>query len=88
MIASPRLVLEVFMELGENELRELRNGAFSEATTGSGTIVQSSVNGSSFTFSAPSFLSKMEIIQFAQLALKYKTLGITSPLSRTTASFA
>lgn len=81
-------MLRVFLARGVNELTALRDGAFTEATGSGGTLIRSTVNGSSFEFSVGSMLSKTEIIQFAQLALDHKSAGFSAPLGRTTARFA
>jgi len=73
------------------ELRALRDGAFTLAanTTGQGTLVSSSVNGSSFSFSLPNLatLSPLALMTLAQLALDHKAVGFCRPVTKTTVRF-
>ena len=86
-MASPRLIVAIFMEKSTNQLIALRDQAFTASTTGQGVLVRSQVNGSSFEFAVPSVLTPLEIAEYAQLALDHKAAGITRPASRTTARF-
>lgn len=73
------------------ELRALRDGAFNLAANinGQGTLVSSSVNGSSFSFSLPNAatLSPLNVMMLAQLALDHKAAGFCRPTTRTTVRF-
>lgn len=87
MIAAPQVLLSVFLQLDVAALRALRDSQFDIVQSGSGVLISSSVNGSSFSFSVPSSLSPMQILTFAQLALDYKARGICAPVTRTQAIF-
>jgi len=80
-------MLQVFLSRGVNELTAMRDGAFKDATEGGGTVIRSTVNGSSFEFAPGSMLTRGEIVQFAQLALNHKAKGLTAPMGSTTATF-
>jgi len=88
MIAAPQVILSVFLQLDVAALRALRDSQFDLVQAGSGVLVSSSVNGSSFQFSVPSNLNPMQILTFAQLALDYKARGLCSPVTRTQAIFS
>jgi hypothetical protein len=88
MIAAPQVLLSVFMQLDVAALRALRDSQFDLVQAGSGVLVSSSVNGSSFSFSVPSNLNPMQILTFAQLALDYKARGLCAPVTRTQAIFS
>lgn len=87
MIAAPQVILSVFLQLDVAALRALRDSQFDVVQSGTGVLVSSSVNGSSFNFSVPSSLNPMQILTFAQLALDYKARGLCSPVTRTQALF-
>lgn len=87
MIAAPQVLLSVFLQLDVAALRALRDSQFDIVQSGSGVLISSSVNGSSFSFSVPSSLNPMQILTFAQLALDYKARGICAPVTRTQAIF-
>jgi hypothetical protein len=82
---NPALTLRLFMTLGVNELTTLRDSAFADMKKGVGSLVRSSVNGSSFEFAQA--MSPQEIAQFAQLAIEYKAAGLTRGVTRTVAAF-
>lgn len=88
MIAAPQVILSVFLQQDVAALRALRDNQFDIVQAGSGVLVSSSVNGSSFSFSVPSSLTPMQILTFAQLALDYKARGLCSPVTRTQAIFS
>lgn len=87
MDAPVTVVLNVFLQQDVASLRALRDSAFDAVSSGDGTLVSSSVNGSSFTFSIPSMLSKVQVLAMAQMALDYKARGICRPVTRTQALF-
>jgi len=75
------------MRRTEAELTKLVDSSFTSISQGSGTLIKSTVNGSSFEFAVPSMLSPMEIAGFALQALDHKQNGITAPITRTSARF-
>jgi hypothetical protein len=84
---SPRLIVSLFMRRDVHELRALVDGNFDTVKSGAGMMVSSSVNGSAFSFYAPTMLSPLEVAQFALMALDHKEAGWCGPTDRTTARF-
>lgn len=91
MQTTPRLLLNAFLSRDVAELRSIRDNAFtmSANTNGQGTLIASTVNGSSFTFSAPGLatLTPIQIMSLAQQALDMKAACLTRPVTRTRAWF-
>jgi hypothetical protein len=85
--APTQVILNLFLQQDIALLRSLRDEAFDAVSGGEGTLVSSSVNGSSFTFSVPSSLSKMQVMTFAQMALDHRARNICRPVTRTQALF-
>lgn len=87
MTASPQL-LRIFMSLDVGRLRSIRDGAFDATISLEGTIISSSVNGSSFSLDfAGTKLTPVEIVTLAQMALDAKARGFNRPITRTIALF-
>ena len=91
MQITPRLLLNAFMSRDVAELRSIRDNAFtlSANANGQGTLIASTVNGSSFTFSAPGLatLTPIQVMSLAQQALDLKANCLTRPVTRTRAWF-
>jgi hypothetical protein len=85
--APTQVILNLFLQQDIALLRSLRDAAFDAVSGGEGTLVSSSVNGSSFTFSVPSSLSKMQVMTFAQMALDHRARNICRAVTRTQAMF-
>jgi hypothetical protein len=76
------------MNLDVGRLREIRDGAFDSVSSLDGTIISSSVNGSSFTLDFDlTNLTHTEICTLAQMALDAKARGFRRPITRTVALF-
>ena len=88
MFDSPSLLIQVFLEMDEVALREMRDGRFETATAGTGILIKASVNGSSFEYHAPSAMSFSQIVSMSQMALNYKAARVRRPITRTTVRFA
>jgi hypothetical protein len=86
-----RLIVGVLMERDIAELRMLRDGAFTVAvpTNGQGTLISSSIDGQSFTFSLPgqATLTPLQVAMYAQLAIDNKQAGLCRPVTQTRAFF-
>ena len=82
-----RIILKVFISRSIEELYELRDGRFDLSVGGQGSLIGSTVNGSSFTFGIGTSLSALDVQTFAQTAIEYKEAGICAPVTRTTARF-
>jgi hypothetical protein len=82
-----RIILKVFISRSIEELYELRDGRFELTIGGQGSLIGSTVNGSSFTFGIGTSLSALDVQTFAQTAIEYKEAGICAPVTRTTARF-
>lgn len=82
-----RIILKVFLSRSTEELYELRDGRFELTIGGQGSLIGSTVNGSSFTFGIGTSLSALDVQTFAQTAIEYKEAGICAPVTRTTARF-
>jgi hypothetical protein len=87
MDAPASVMLNVFLQQDVALLRNLRDSAFDVVSAGEGTLVSSSINGASFSFSVPSSLSKMQVMTLAQMALDYRARNICRPVTRTQAMF-
>jgi hypothetical protein len=85
--AATSVILNVFLQQDVALLRNLRDSTFDAVSAGEGTLISSTVNGSSFSFSAPGMLSKLQILAMAQLALDYRAKNICRPVTRTQAMF-
>lgn len=83
MVKVSAHVLQLFIQRDVLELRALRDTQFESAMALGGTLVKSTVNGSSFEIQLDSALSPIEIANLAQLALDYKMKGICRPMQRT-----
>lgn len=82
-----RIILKVFISRSIEELYELRDGRFELTIGGQGSLIGSTVNGSSFTFGIGTSLSALDVQTFAQTAIEYKEAGICAPITRTTVRF-
>jgi len=81
-------ILRAFMTLDVGRLRQIRDGAFDSVSSLEGTLVSSSVNGSSFTLDFDlTNLTHNEILAMAQQALDLKARGFQRPITRTIALF-
>jgi hypothetical protein len=81
-------LLRIFMALDVGRLREIQSGAFTTVSSLDGTIIQSSVNGSSFQVEYDmTNLSPIEIVTLAQMALDAKVRGFCRPITRSVALF-
>mgnify|MGYP006301388905 CR=1 FL=1 len=81
-------LLRIFMALDVGRLRSIRDGAFDMVASTDGTIISSSVNGSSFTLEYDlTTLAPVEIVTLAQMALDAKARGFQRPITRTVALF-
>lgn len=90
MTPGIRLLVEVLLTRDMAELRTIREGAFTLATNkGQGTLLSSSVNGSSFSFSLPgaATLTPLQLSAIAQLAIDHKLAGFCRPTTKTTVRF-
>lgn len=89
IIVTPvfRIILKVFLSRSTEELYELRDGRFDLSIGGQGTLIGSTVNGSSFTFGIGTTLSALDIQMYAQTAIEHKERGFCTPVTRTTARF-
>jgi hypothetical protein len=91
MIPGMRLMVEAMMTRDLAELTVLRDGAFDLAAskTGQGTLVSSSINGSSFSFSLPgaATLTPLQVVMLAQTAIDHKRAGFCRPTTKTTVRF-
>lgn len=91
MVPGFRLIIEAMLLRDIAELRAIRDGAFTVAanTTGQGSLIASTVNGSSFQFSVPghSTLSPMQVLSAVQLAIDHKMAGFCRPATKTTVRF-
>ena len=87
MDAPAATILNVFLAQDIALLRNLRDSAFDAVSAGEGTLVSSTVNGSSFSFSVPSSMSKMQVMATAQMALDYRARNICRAVTRTQALF-
>lgn len=87
MDAPAATVLNVFLAQDIALLRNLRDSAFDAVSANEGTLVSSTVNGSSFSFSVPSSLSKLQVMAIAQMALDYRARNICRAVTRTQAMF-
>jgi hypothetical protein len=85
--APAATVLNVFLAQDIALLRNLRDSAFDAVSANEGTLISSTVNGSSFSFSVPSSLSKMQVMAMAQMALDYRARNICRAVTRTQAMF-
>lgn len=85
--APAATLLNVFLAQDIALLRNLRDSAFDAVSAGEGTLVSSTVNGSSFSFSVPSSMSKMQVMTMAQMALDYRARNICRAVTRTQALF-
>lgn len=87
MIDSGSILLQIFLEMDEGALVAMRNGQFESTVTGAGTLIRTTVNGSSFEYHPPSTMNATQVATFAQLALNYKAARVRRPITRTTARF-
>lgn len=87
MKAYPQ-ILRAFLALDVGRLREIRDGAFDSVSSLEGTLMSSTVNGSSFTLEYDlTNLTHNEILTLAQMALDAKARGFNRPITRTIALF-
>ena len=85
--AIPQLILKAFLSRNLMELRALRDELLDKVISGQGGYLSAStVNGSSFTFTAG--MSCLDTLQHVQLAISYKESGVCAPITRTTIRFA
>lgn len=69
-------------------LRSIRDNAFDLTTSTDGMLINSSVNGTSFTLDLHnSKLTPKEVVVLAQMALDAKARGFFRPITRTIALF-
>ncbi len=87
MDAPASTILNVFLAQDIALVRNLRDNAFDAVSSSEGMLVSSTVNGSSFSFSVPSSLSKMQVMAMAQMALDYRARNICRAVTRTQALF-
>ncbi len=81
-------ILRAFLNLDVGRLREIRDGAFDSVSSLDGTLISSTVNGSSFTLEYDlTNLTHNEILMLAQQALDMKARGFTRPITRTIGLF-
>jgi len=81
-------LLRIFMALDVGRLREIQSGAFTTVSSLEGTLIQSSVNGSSFQVEYDlTSLNPIEIATLAQMALDAKARGFRRPITRSVALF-
>jgi hypothetical protein len=85
--APASTILNVFLAQDIALVRNLRDNAFDAVSSSEGMLVSSTVNGSSFSFSVPSSLSKMQVMAMAQMALDYRARNICRAVTRTQALF-
>jgi len=80
-------LLPVFIARDMAELRALRDAQFEIVAAGDGSLVSSSVNGTTFNFRTDSMLTPAQLMTLCQMAIDHKIRGLTTPVRRAVAFF-